>query len=826
MAIQNPEYNFFITLDESIKCFNKDIQQLHNAFKKGKILEPQSAFILKQKELLPYFTAVYQQTTTYLNDLRQVIKKNRPSSLFEGIKDLIGLTKSPDLDDAYLEYTVNHYLLNVVTYAFSYTEIAIINKALEIGILGARSIDSENRKRKIICSESLFVKLLDLCAQKNVVEYFNLLKKIEKKLIQDQYCTVNPLLSVRLATIEEALNNDDSLLVQKFEQDKKWFWFKHSDFDFIKDRSNTYKFFNKIMSFNPNIDTSMEEVTGLYQRITPSVFDKLLTSLLYEISKDSLAWFRRGQNDFLIPLLKFCGEINTQKPIEFVAKITDLAYIRVPGSGSASSTLGNVGLEVLIKYPSVEKTAMLYNMKNRTKNPYFLDALELKIQELKNKFQYDEDEIQDKYIENYGFESDKMFFEFGDYHASVTIINYDDIDVQWFKTSENKPLKSEPSSLKKSHSEDIKDFKLLLKSIKKTQSTERMRLEKSWLNARTWDWETWNQYLRNHSIVSKLVGTLIWQFEENGQILRGIPFSKEKIIDSNNKEIILEKPTVCLWHPISSTIQEIQAWRNFLFDNQVKQPIKQAFRELYLVTDAEINTVTYSNRFLNHVLGHQKMKAIATQRLWEYRSVYEYDPPCLLIPRFNIKAWFDIESDYEYVQVGRTHFQLMENPPRALRMEEVPSIVFSEAMRDIDLFVSKSTIGIEENWHERAQTNAQYNQYWQNYNQEKELSTTAKIRREVLERIIPKLKISDKCGFDGPHLTVKGIVNNYRIHIESGNSYLDDMRYLCIVPTRENSAVFLPFEGDSILSVIISKAFLLAADDKITDSTITRQIRI
>ncbi|HEX5052867.1 MAG TPA: hypothetical protein VFZ65_13915 [Planctomycetota bacterium] len=36
--------------------------------------------------------------------------------------------------------------------------------------------------------------------------------------------------------------------------------------------------------------------------------------------------------------------------------------------------------------------------------------------------------------------------------------------------------------------------------------------------------------------------------------------------------------------------------------------------------------------------------------------------------------------------------------------------------------------------------------------------------------------------------------------------------------------VLLPFEGDRTLSLILSKALLLAADDKITDPTILRQI--
>jgi hypothetical protein len=55
-------------------------------------------------------------------------------------------------------------------------------------------------------------------------------------------------------------------------------------------------------------------------------------------------------------------------------------------------------------------------------------------------------------------------------------------------------------------------------------------------------------------------------------------------------------------------------------------------------------------------------------------------------------------------------------------------------------------------------------------------------------------------------------------------------QYLCIVPERGAGAsggadVLLPFEGDNTLSIILSKAFLLAEDAKIKDSTILNQIR-
>ena len=53
-------------------------------------------------------------------------------------------------------------------------------------------------------------------------------------------------------------------------------------------------------------------------------------------------------------------------------------------------------------------------------------------------------------------------------------------------------------------------------------------------------------------------------------------------------------------------------------------------------------------------------------------------------------------------------------------------------------------------------------------------------------------------------------------------------QYLCILPNAPARAsspnLFLPFEGDNTLAIILSKAFLLAADHKITDPTILRQI--
>ena len=69
----------------------------------------------------------------------------------------------------------------------------------------------------------------------------------------------------------------------------------------------------------------------------------------------------------------------------------------------------------------------------------------------------------------------------------------------------------------------------------------------------------------------------------------------------------------------------------------------------------------------------------------------------------------------------------------------------------------------------------------------------------------------------------------YKIHLGSGNILMEpNDQYLCIVPKQVatgHEGVYLPFEGDGMLSVILSKAFLLAEDTKITDPSITSQLK-
>ncbi len=329
--------------------------------------------------------------------------------------------------------------------------------------------------------------------------------------------------------------------------------------------------------------------------------------------------------------------------------------------------------------------------------------------------------------------------------------------------------------------------------------------------------------------------------------------------------------TVRLWHPIGKDPEEVLAWRAWLDEQQIQQPFKQAHREVYLLADAERQTRTYSNRYAAHVLRQHQFNALCAARGWKNKLRLlvdaEFPPATLYLPKWNLRAEFWIEGagdnygtdtnetgTFLYLTTDQVRFyrhavaadvsplhlsqqgiradsrpRLQENEPaEPLSLEEIPPLVFSEVMRDVDLFVGVASVGNDPNWADGGPA-GRYQAYWQSYSFG-DLSATAKTRREVLTRLLPRLKIAAQCTLADKFLVVEGSLRTYKIHLGSGNILMEpNDQYLCIVPAQSADAgkdrVFLPFEGDTTLSVILSKAFLLADDAKIKDPTIVSQIK-
>ncbi|MNH19319.1 hypothetical protein D3C79_790490 [compost metagenome] len=165
-----------------------------------------------------------------------------------------------------------------------------------------------------------------------------------------------------------------------------------------------------------------------------------------------------------------------------------------------------------------------------------------------------------------------------------------------------------------------------------------------------------------------------------------------------------------------------------------------------------------------------------------------------------------------------------------LPLEQVPALVLSEVMRDVDLFVGVASLANDPLWADGG-PDGRYRDYWHNHSFG-ELGATAQTRKQLLEKLLPRMtRLKDKWALHGRFLEVTGKLRSYKIHLGSGNILmLPNDQYLCIVPDakarQQTTPQYLPFEGDNLLSIILSKAMLLIDDDKISDPTITRQLAL
>ncbi len=421
--------------------------------------------------------------------------------------------------------------------------------------------------------------------------------------------------------------------------------------------------------------------------------------------------------------------------------------------------------------------------------------------------------------------------QLGNYQAGIFFKENNQLSLQWF-TQEGKTLKSLPQKLKQTLPDEVQQLRDDYKNLRSTLSKKKKLIDRYYLRKKEWLYPTWEKGHLKHKAYQFLSRKLIWQFRKNEQLTNAFRWNGQWVnADQEPIDWIDKKTKVRLWHPIYSSIEEIQKWRDWLTTFEIIQPIKQAFREVYLLTDAERNTHNYSNRMAAHILKQGQFQALARARGWRSTPVvFDNDEgqATIELKAHGLQAAFWVNRAEEeegyatYIATDQIRFNQAANPQD---LSTIPNIVFSEILRDVDLFVGVASVGNDPNWQDTGPDGIR--DYWAAYSFG-ELTATAETRKEVLQKLLPRLKIGKQCAIQGRFLVVEGKIRTYKIHLRSSNILMEpNDQYLCIVPDasqKKKDPIFLPFDGDRTLSVILSKAFLLANDEAIEDPTIISQI--
>lgn len=526
--------------------------------------------------------------------------------------------------------------------------------------------------------------------------------------------------------------------------------------------------------------------------------------------------------------------------IRAVGQTAVRCFEKIPDVGPRAPKIGNACLVALAGMRTVEAVSQISRIKAKAKHASSQKQIERALQSAANDAGLTPEELEEIAVPTFDLEQvGLMSKRIGDFVVDVTIDVHRKATIVW-RDENGKSQKSVPAAVRRDAPEKWKELKSDVKEIESLLPALRARLQRLFIEDRAWKFEDFLKRYINHPLVAVAARRLIWNFE-NGGIRQAATWHGNGFVTHNDQPVanLNDATVVSLWHPIDSSPDEVLEWRRWLEENHITQPFKQAHREVYVLTDAERKTKTHSHRFASHIVLQHQFQSLCSQRSWRYRLQGEFDSfneATVQLPNTDINAIFSAEplegavsahGIFLYLTTGSVRF-VRDESPFPIPLDQISPKHFSEVMRDVDLFVGVCSVANDPNWVDHNPSLVDGSDWLRSAFGE--LSATAETRREVLTHVVPRLKIADQCRFEGRYLVVKGSQREYKIHLGSSNVLMSpNDQYLCIVPktgaaVKKADRVYLPFEGDQTLALILSKAFLLADDATIKDPTILHQI--
>ena len=369
----------------------------------------------------------------------------------------------------------------------------------------------------------------------------------------------------------------------------------------------------------------------------------------------------------------------------------------------------------------------------------------------------------------------------------------------------DKELKSVPAKYKKN--EIVEKLQAVTKKLKEQYSRTRQMMEQAMEDRTTFEvWEY--RELMNNPVAGPITKPLIVRTAENEDIKLG--FLTDNGIEDYAGNITAVKPDdlILIAHPYD--LYDDGHWHEYqklLFEHQIRQPFKQVFRELYVKLEEELEKKE-SLLFAGNQIQPQKTVGALRTRRW----VADYDDGLQkiyyqenIVARIYAMAdWFspsDVEAPtLEYVVFAH------RKTGQPLTIKDIPDVIYSEVMRDVDLAVSVAHAG----------------------GVDPETShSTIEMRRAIVACNLALFGIKN-VRLEGSHAVIDGKLGQYTVHLGSGVVHQMGNAMLFVIPvhSQHRGRIFLPFvDEDPKTAEIMSKILLFAEDGKIKDPNILRQIQ-
>lgn len=400
----------------------------------------------------------------------------------------------------------------------------------------------------------------------------------------------------------------------------------------------------------------------------------------------------------------------------------------------------------------------------------------------------------------------KAYFEphFLDEETTVQLVVDDEGQAEIKISRKGKELKSVPAKHKKD--EYILSLKEMKSELTEQYRRARQELERSMTTGNSFTGKELAG-LDGNPVIRPMLRSLVFKFGDHLGYYEG---EIESLRDPSGKLVgLTDEDEVQIAHPVH--LYKSGQWSTFqrdLFDRELRQPFKQVFRELYVPNADELAHATHSRRYAGYQVQPKKTVALLRGRQWtvSYEEGLQkvFYAENLIASLYAMADWFS-PSDTEAPTLEVISFKdrtTYEN----VGLDQVPPILFSEVMRDVDLVVSVAHVG--------------------GVDPEASL-TTIEMRHAIVQESLRLLKLKN-VRLDGNYARVDGSLGEFAVHLGSGMVYKQATGALHIIPvhSQHRGRIFLPFlDEDPKTAEILSKIVMLAEDTKIKDPQILMQLQ-
>jgi hypothetical protein len=389
----------------------------------------------------------------------------------------------------------------------------------------------------------------------------------------------------------------------------------------------------------------------------------------------------------------------------------------------------------------------------------------------------------------------------------------------------------------------------MLAEVRATVTAVKARLDAMFADRRELHADDFADAYVRHPVAGWLARRLVWTFTApDADPLRGFPEPDGHTVRTpDGVHAIPAGSVVRLTHPVLLSPGELDALKRLCGQSRIVQPLRQLWRETYQLTAAERQTGLSTDRYAGHVLRFGQCYGLARRRGWTGgflsgawdggdSAVARRDYPLAGLRASWAIAMLDDLSHEVAVDLcitERVTFSPLDDTVRApILLAEMPAEVFSEAMRDLDLVVSVSTVANDPVWLENYTGQPVLDQYWERV-AAGGLDELLARRREVLAPFCTPEAAGDRYQLTDRHLIITGSLATYRIDLATANvrtepagRWLSFDTRLTVCQEHHHTILGLPaVDDDEILQRILIRAAILADDEQLASRKLLKQIR-